>query len=190
MTMVASFAFALALQARSSPDWLPVLDAPGSLTHELALVAPAKAGPKLEVRGTVFKADGKTPAAGITVYFHHTDARGIYPGRDSGSGWTRWHGTLRGWLKTNAQGQYVLRTTRPAPYPGGTEPAHIHAYGLAAGSRTGFYFEDILFHGDPLISDAYWSRVAVVGTRPYEGLRVQKDSNGVLQGRWDFKMPR
>ena len=188
--MVALLAFALVAQNRPEPDWLPVLDAPRNLTHVLEIAPPAHAGPKLEVRGTVTQADGKTPAAGVTLYFHHTDARGLYPSGESPSGWTRWHGTLRGWLKTNAKGQYVLRTTRPAPYPGGTEPAHIHAYGLASGSRTGFYFPDILFEGDPLVNRAYWDRVGRFGTRPYAGMQVRKDANGVLAARWDFKMPR
>lgn len=188
--MVTSLALALVLQNRPEPDWLPVLDAPKNITHELTLPTPNNPGAKMEIRGTVFKADGRTPATGVVIYFHHTDARGIYPSRQGATGWAQWHGSIRGWLKTNAKGQYVLRTTKPAPYPGGTEPAHIHAYGVVSGTRNGFYFDDILFHGDPLVNDSYWNRVRSVGTRPHAGLRLTKDTNGVLQGRWDFRLPR
>lgn len=29
-------------------------------------------------------------------------------------------------MKTNAKGEYQFATIKPAPYPGGMEPAHIH----------------------------------------------------------------
>lgn len=190
--MITWFAYALVAQTRPEPDWLPVLDAPKNLSHELRLPNPDRPGPRLEIRGTVFKSDGKTPAAGLILYVHHTDASGIYPG---GSGtrsndWTRWHGTLRGWLKTDANGNYLLKTTKPAPYPTGTEPAHIHVYGVEPGSRNGFMFGDILFEGDPLVNDAYWARLRRFGTRPYPGIRLTKGSDGVLRGTWNFKVPR
>jgi|GEM_PF-5214912 len=123
--MITPVALLVAFQGRPEPDWLPVLDAPRNLTHVLQLPAPQHPGSKLEIRGTVLKRDGKSAAAGIVLYFHHTDARGVYPGRSAANpnDWTHWHGTLRGWLKTDAQGRYLLRTTRPAPYPGGAEPA-------------------------------------------------------------------
>ncbi len=188
--MVAALALAVVVQSRPEPDWLPVLDAPKNLTHELAIAPPKHPGPKLEVRGTLTRSDGKTPAAGVILYVHHTDARGLYPAGESATGWTRWHGTLRGWLKTNAQGHYVLKTTRPAPYPGGTEPAHIHVYGVEEGSRSGIMFPDILFAGDRLINQAYWDRVGRFGTRPYAGMQLRERADGVLVGRWDLKMPR
>lgn len=187
--MIGSLLLILALQSRPEPDWLPVLDAPRNLSHELTLPTPERAGPKLEIKGTVFERDGKTPAAGIVVYFHHTDARGLYPAPRGATDWTRWHGTVRGWLKTDAKGRYVLRTTKPAPYPGETEPAHIHAYGVVAGRRDGFMFPDILFDGDPLIDAAYWARLRRFGTTPYPGIRLTRSSDGVLRGRWNFVMP-
>lgn len=187
--MLASLAMALVGQSRPEPDWLPVLEAPRDLYHRLTLPRPRQPGSELEVHGRVVRADGKTPAAGVIVYFHHTDARGIYPSPQSATGWARFHGTIRGWLKTNAQGEFVLRTTRPAPYPGGTEPAHIHAYGLAPGSRTGFFFEDILFEGDPLINESHWQRVRRFGTQPYKGMRVRRGADGMLRGQWTFRMP-
>lgn len=188
--MSAWILLAVAFQGRPEPDWLPVLDAPPNLSHRLILPTPRHAGSTLVVRGKVFKEDGVTPAAGVTIYIHHTDARGLYAPPPRATGWERFHGAIRGWLKTNASGEYELRTTRPAPYPNGTEPAHIHAYGLLPGSRTGFYFDDILFEGDPLINQAHWQRVARFGTRPYRGMRTTVDHDGVQQGQWNFVIPR
>jgi protocatechuate 3,4-dioxygenase beta subunit len=168
-------------QDRPSPEWMPLLDAPRSLSHVLTIPPPANPGPRMELRGKVLKSDGRTPAPGVIVYFHHTDGRGIYP-RPAGSSpadWIYWHGSARGWLKSDAQGNYVLKTTRPAPYPGRRDPAHIHAYGLPPGSRRGVTFRGIVFYGDPFL------------TERDEGIvRLTADKNGVMQGRFDLVIPR
>jgi protocatechuate 3,4-dioxygenase beta subunit len=177
-------------QSRPDPDWLPLLDAPKSLTSELAIAKPASPGPQIEIRGRVFKADGRTPAPGVILYFHHTDARGIYP-RPSGADpkdWSYWHGTLRGWLKTDSQGRWLLKTTKPAPYPGNIEPAHIHVYGLKPGSREGFYWSDIVFTDDPLVGERYWQRVRSNGQDAYGGVALSRGSNGVLRGSRDLRL--
>lgn len=189
-----SLLFILAMvQHRPSPDWLPVLDAPKNLRAELAIPSPATdAGPKIELRGRVLKADRKTPVPNVILYFHHTNRRGIYP-RPSGAkptDWVYWHGTLRGWLKTDSNGSYVLKTTRPAAYPSRSDPAHIHVYGLLADSRQGFYFSDVVFAGNPLLNDGYWDRVRRDGLDAYGGVKVTTDSNGVQQARHDFILPR
>jgi protocatechuate 3,4-dioxygenase beta subunit len=135
----------------------------------------------MEIRGRVLQSDGRTPAAGVTVYFHHTDGSGVYP-RPAGtrpSEWVYWHGSVRGWLKSGSDGTYMLRTTRPAPYPGRREAAHIHAYGLTPGSRTGFTFPGIVFHGDPYLT-----------ARDTGIVRLVEDRARVLQGRFDLVIPR
>lgn len=189
--MLFPIALILLSQARPEPDWLPLLDAPKQLSHRLTIPSPANPGPKLVIKGKVLKAD-KSPAGGVILYFHHTDARGIYP-RPSGADsrkWDYWHGTLRGWLKTDAQGLYELQTTRPAPYPGNTEPAHIHVYGLPSGSRTGIYFSDIVFQGDTLLSKPYWDRVRRNGQESYPGVHLSRGEDGVWSGKRVLTLPR
>lgn len=175
-------------QERPSPDWLPILDAPPSLSHILVIPAPANFGPQLVLEGRVLKSDVRTPAAGVILYCHHTDARGIYPRPTKArpSDWSYWHGSLRGWLKTDQKGRYVLRTTKPAPYPNGGEPAHIHVYGLVPGSRKGFYFADFVFQGEPYVTDAYWRRVRSNGLGTYSGVRLVGDGQSALKGRRDL----
>jgi protocatechuate 3,4-dioxygenase beta subunit len=96
-------------------------------------------GPKLKVSGTVYKWDGKTPAAGVVLYVYHTNQKGVYPKRGDETGWGQRHGYIRGWVKTNDKGQYAFYTLKPAPYPGHSDPAHIHITvkeaALAAGAR-------------------------------------------------------
>jgi protocatechuate 3,4-dioxygenase beta subunit len=182
----------LLAQDRLSPEWQPLLEAPKNLSHELTIAPPVNSGPRLEIRGKVFRADGKTPVPGVILYFHHTDGTGVYP-RPAGarpSDWSYWHGSLRGWLKTDSQGNYVLKTTRPAPYPRRQDPAHIHVYGLPQGSRRGVYFSDIVFEGDRFLTRRYWDMVRRDGLEVYGGVRLTTSENGVLQGKKDLILPR
>ena len=78
------------------------------LDWQLTLPGYNEAGPKLHVSGVVYKADGKTPAAGTVLYFYHTDQKGIYP-EGNEKGWGKRHGYIRGWLKTNDKDNTVLR---------------------------------------------------------------------------------
>lgn len=135
----------------------------------------------MEIRGKVLKSDGKTPAPGVFVYFHHTDGRGIYPRPANArhTDWVYWHGDVRGWLKSDSEGNYTLKSTKPAPYPNRREAAHIHAYGLAPGSRSGVTFEGIVFHGDPYLTP-----------RDQGIVRLAEDKDGVLQGRFNLVFPR
>nr|WP_255647400.1 intradiol ring-cleavage dioxygenase [Fulvivirga sedimenti] len=108
-------------------------------------------GIKMLVKGTVFKKDGKTPASDVIIYIYHTDQNGIYPTRESSSGWEKRHGYLRGWIKTGADGTFYFHTRRPAPYPGRTEPAHIHITVKEPG-LTEYYLDSYHFTDDPLLT--------------------------------------
>jgi protocatechuate 3,4-dioxygenase, beta subunit len=168
-------------QDRPSPEWMPLLEAPKNLTNVLVIPPPRNAGQRMEIRGKVLKSDGRTPAPGVIVYFHHTDGQGNYvrPADSRPTEWVYWHGSVRGWLKSGAGGSYVLKSTRPAPYPNRRTPAHIHVYGLAPGSRQGVTLPGIVFAGDPLLTSRDTGKV-----------RLTEDKNGVLQGRLDLVMPR
>jgi len=190
--MLALLTCAVLGQNRPEPDWLPVLDAPAQLSPILKIAPPAHAGEKLILKGRVLRSDRKTAVVGVVLYFHHTDSRGIYP-RPAGADpkkWDYWHGTLRGWLKTDAKGAYELRTTMPAPYPGGTEPAHVHVHGLLPGSRTGFYLSDFVFRGHRFVNEEYWRRVRQNGLDAYGGVRLTNGADGTLRGDRDLILAR
>jgi catechol 1,2-dioxygenase len=94
-------------------------------------------GVPMEVRGTVYGADGR-PLAGATVDVWHADPKGLYENQDP----TQQDMNLRGRFLTDAQGRYFLRTVTPAGYPVPTDgpcgellraqrrhpyrPAHLH----------------------------------------------------------------
>lgn len=105
----------------------------------------------LELSGRVYKIDGKTPAPGVVLYIYHTDHTGVYPVRGNEKDWGRRHGYLRGWIKTNANGEYKFFTAKPGAYPGRRDPAHIHCI-VKEPSLNEYYIGDFLFDDDPLVT--------------------------------------
>jgi protocatechuate 3,4-dioxygenase beta subunit len=91
----------------------------------LDLAPDAEPGAPLVVRVLLRDAAGE-PLAGARVRAAQTDASGYYArdadGRELGSSRAR----LSGWVRTDAAGRFTLDTIRPAQYPGGGPPSHIH----------------------------------------------------------------
>lgn len=107
--------------------------------------------PKLKITGTVFKADGKTPAKGVIVYIYHTNREGIYEQKGDEKGWAKRHGFIRGWVKTGADGKYTFYTFRPASYPDRSEPEHIHIT-IKEPNIKEYYLDEYLFEDDSLLT--------------------------------------
>ncbi len=131
--------------------------------------------PKLKITGTVFQKDGKTPAPGIILYIYHTDRKGVYATRGDETGWAKRHGFIRGWVKTDQQGHYAFYTFRPASYPDGSEPEHIHLTVKEPGT-TAYYLDDFFFADDPLLQSLDKKR------HPNRG------GNGIVQATPDNNM--
>lgn len=110
-----------------------------------------KFGPKLLVSGTIFQKDGISPASDVILYVYHTNRKGIYETRGNETGWGRYHGIYRGWLKTGKDGCYQFYTFRPAAYPTGGEPEHIHLT-VKEPSKNEYYIDSIVFEDDPLLT--------------------------------------
>ena len=107
---------------------------------------------KLKITGTIYEADGETPAENIILYIHHTNAEGIYPTKGDEKEWARRHGYIRGWIKTGKDGRYTFYTQVPGSYPDGRNPAHIHPFILEPDGKY-YYLSAYFFDGDPLLTD-------------------------------------
>jgi protocatechuate 3,4-dioxygenase beta subunit len=121
---------------------------PQSISSESISPGWSEQGQKLLLTGTVFQRDGRTPAPNVIVYYWHTDTKGLYSPNSSTPPNARKHGHLRGWVKTDVSGNYVIKTLRPAPYPNAGIPAHIHL--SIKEPNINEYYADLYFDDDKL----------------------------------------
>lgn len=154
-------------------------------------IAPDTAvGTPLLITGTVYQADGITPAPDVLMYFYHTNTRGYYAklGTEPRSSHAWWHGYCRGWLKTDKQGRYQLTTIKPGAYPNRTIPAHIHFYVKAPSQRRCYYLSDFVFTGDPFLTETYWYKLEQEeGFLRYQGVSLSL-VNDTLVGHRDVHL--
>ncbi|KYG76021.1 MULTISPECIES: dioxygenase family protein [Roseivirga] len=138
--------------------------------------------PKMIVTGTVYKLDGKTPASGVIIYAYHTDRSGIYPTKGDEKGWARRHGYIRGWTKTDENGQYTFYTFQPATYPSRTEPAHVHLTVKEPGKQE-YWIDSIQFEEDELLTKKVREKM---GNRGGSGIVKLKEKGSFLLAERDI----
>jgi protocatechuate 3,4-dioxygenase beta subunit len=115
------------------------------------------AGPGIEISGTIYQRDGKTPAKDVILYVYHTNQEGVYPKKGNEKGWASRHGFIRGWVKTDKDGSYKFYTLIPASYPDSKNPKHIHPTIKEPGINE-YYIDEYLFEGDPYLENENQSR--------------------------------
>ena len=166
---------ALALAA----DYAPPQEA--KLESTAVIAAADEPGERMIITGVVYQSDGKTPAGGVVVHAYQTDAEGVYDAQ--GRNPSPEH-RLKAWARTDDDGRYTFDTIRPAPYPGGGVPAHVHYVILREdGSEQKI---DLYFVGDPYLRAG---READQGPQSRSLVRpAEKDDDGVLQVTADLML--
>lgn len=160
-------------------------DAPARLSWSGRIAAAGERGTPLIVRGIVYRPDARTPAAGVLVYAYHTNADGVYPPGGSGTGHAQRHGRLRGWIRTDSAGRYQFTTIRPGPYPGRTDPAHIHLTVTPPGDEER-WIDSIEFDDDPRLTAAERAKRERLGGSGI--VRVSTDRDGTQRATRDIVM--
>ncbi len=140
------------------------------------IAALSEPGERLVISGTMYRADGRTPAANVALLAYHTNAKGIYPKRADGDR----RGALQGRLRTDAQGRYRIETIRPGGYPGRVDPAHIHLVVQPEG-KPEISVPEIIFDDDPRTN-------AFRGRKGYAIVKLVK-RDGVWIGTHDIFLP-
>ncbi|NUO81331.1 hypothetical protein HUU05_14735 [candidate division KSB1 bacterium] len=148
----------------------------------IILTSEKEPGEPMVVTGTVYAADGKTPMPSVEVYVYHTDAEGYYRKGSNSSSNPR----LKGTMITNAEGKYEYHTIKPAPYPGGGNPAHVHYVITAKGHEK--QLTELQFEGDRWLPNhgklsEEQRKDTFAAVRPFV-----KDEKGVWQVRKDLRM--
>jgi len=145
-----------------------------------------EAGPKLIISGTVYKSDGKTPAKDIVVYFYHTDQTGHYTNKYNEKGYAGRNGYIKGWIKTNAKGEYKIYTLKPAAYPGTNIPAHIHPV-IKEPNKNEYYIDEYLFEGDPFLTSSQRNKQELRGG---SGIISLEKKDNMLYGKRNIILGR
>jgi protocatechuate 3,4-dioxygenase, beta subunit len=175
---------------------LLVLSAPFALARDPSRLAPAGApsagdvapagepGEKLEVKGVVYTADGRTPVANASLYVYQTDASGHYRPDDA---MDNQNPRLMLLLRSDASGRYSFRTIRPGSYPGTRVPQHIHYEVAAPGHATRIF--EIVFEQDPLVTAEIRGQAAQPGSI-YSLRKIEPGPGGVGQVMQDVVLGR
>ncbi len=164
-------------------EGMGAIDFPLNVGARTVISNEADKGQPIEIRGTVYKADGKTPAPNTLIYLYHTDFEGYY-GRSSNE---HTHGRYRAWMLTGKDGSYAFNTIRPSPYPVNRFAAHIHMTVTTETARED-WIDSILFEGDKLIStQERQSAGKRGGFNPI--LTLTKGEAGLLYGTRDIRLP-
>jgi protocatechuate 3,4-dioxygenase beta subunit len=175
--------FDQAAASQQNPTPQQILDeGPAILSSKIVMVAPDEPGEPLIIRGTIFASDGKMPLPGARLYVYHTDAKGLYRADQDFKKPAR----IRGWMKTDSQGHYEFRTIKPAPYPGGTNPAHIHPTADAPGYPAR-WIDEYWFEGDPFLKKDDIAKNAGLGSFSVI-LKLTRGSDGILRGVRDIRL--
>jgi protocatechuate 3,4-dioxygenase beta subunit len=161
-------------------DEAPFPPPPKDVSSVATLVSENELGERLIITGTVFKADRKTPCPDFILYLYQTDATGVYNTTDHN--WER--PRIRGWIKTDKEGKYEIRTIKPESYPRGRNPAHIHVIVKVSGQKPN-WIDNFLFDGDPYLSEQDNNLPAQQGDfSPV--MKATKDKDGVLHCKRDI----
>lgn len=155
---------------------------PQQLNHMSTIANEQEPGQRLQIKGIIYKPDGKTPAEGIILYVYHTDNSGLYTHGSDQKDATR-HGHLRGWINTNTKGEYEINTIRPASYPGSNSPQHIHP--IVYEPQKGYYWiDEYVFDDDPFLTP---TERAKFSNRGGSGIiSLSKNNKGMWVGRRDI----
>lgn len=132
--------------ASRSTEAMGAIDVPDTVSWRTVFPVTRDDGEPIIISGTVYKTDGKTPAANTLIYFYHTDKFGIY-GREG----QHKHGRFRGWMLTDEKGRYEFASVRPASYPNSTQSQHVHMTLTTLESRED-WIDSILFEGDRFLT--------------------------------------
>ncbi len=162
----------------SGVSWCGARDVPADVSSHVKL-APEIKSERIEINGTVFQADGTTPAENTLIYLYHTDAEGIY-GREG----QHHHGRFRAWLLTGKDGRYGFETIRPASYPNSKIAAHIHMTVTTVSAKED-WIDSVLFEGDPYIT-ARERESRKGGFEPI--VKLEKSGNGVMRAVRDIQL--
>ncbi len=156
---------------------------PDNLDWQSHIAKADEPGEPLEISGTIYKNDGKTPAHDVILYVYHTDHKGLYSSGAKTSKCAARHGHLRGWMKTGANGHYYFKTIRPASYPNTNFAQHIHPQIKEPGMQV-YWIDEYVFDDDPKLTPTELASHQIRGGSGV--IKLSKNAAGAWVGHRDI----
>jgi protocatechuate 3,4-dioxygenase beta subunit len=159
----------------------------GKAPWRINIIPEGEPGEPLIISGTIYAPDGHTPLASMSLWVYQTDATGHYSTLRESGGDNR-NTRLHGLMQTDSEGRYEFRTIKPAPYPGRTNPAHIHAY-VSGPAYPEYWIDEYLFEGDPFITGEMRQKFGGKGSFS-SILKLARGNDGIWRGVRDIIVER
>ncbi len=123
---------------------------------------------KLKITGTIYENDGVTPAKNVLLFIHQADEDGNFELKRHNK---KRYVKHRGWIRTNANGQYTFYTFVPGKYIFGNELTQIHPI-IKEPNKPEYKIESFVFDNDPLLTKSCRSKIEE--TNPNRILKLDK----------------
>ena len=130
---------------------------------------------KLKISGTIYESDGVTPAKDVILYIEQADEYGDFDLRTHNEKRYVHH---RGWVKTDASGQYTLYTFVPGNDRRYNQLQQLFPV-IKEPSKAEYEIASFLFDEDPLLTKKCRKRIAKKDD-PSRILKLKKEDNGLL----------
>lgn len=157
------------------------METPDDVSWRTVVAPVSDIGERIVINGTVYNADGKTPAPNTLIYLYHTDIYGHYGKKGEHPA-----GRYRGWMLTDRYGRYEFESIKPASYPDSTIAAHVHMTVTTATSRED-WIDEILFEGDKFITAKQRRESGLRGGfDPI--LKMERGADGIMRGVRDIQL--
>lgn len=110
---------------------------------------------KLKISGTIYMSDGVTPASNVILYIEQADEHGDFDLRGPKD---KHYVHNRGWIKTNADGQYTFFTYIPGNDRRYNQKQQLFP-AIKEPSTPAYHIASFLFDEDPLLTKACRKRM-------------------------------
>jgi protocatechuate 3,4-dioxygenase beta subunit len=135
---------------------------------------------KLKITGTIYENDGQTPAKDVILFIEQPNENGDFDLRKENE---KRYVNHRGWVKTNADGQYTFYTFVPGNDRRYNQLQQIFPV-IKDSAQQEYALETFLFEEDPLLSRACRKRINKKGD-PSRILKPKKE-DGLLVAKRDI----
>jgi len=174
LIVVSSYAGLTTVGAVAQPRSDIPTQAPSDAPSKLRVTGEEEPGEPLVVHGRVLGPDGE-PLPDASVFVYQTGEDGIYGPEGNRNP------RLRGYLRTDDEGRFEIRTIKPGSYPGSSIAAHIHIH-VAPPDGEPEQVGEIVFEGDPLLSER-------MRRNPFfTVVELEKGEDGVLEASYRMQL--